>query len=175
MEALQQVQFMFDGVVSIESKSCSRKGAVMQEDAVLRTPEASQSVVAAACADNHCCALCCCRKGAVIEEDVVLKTPEDGRVAQLTTDSLVVRLNTLLYVEEQLPAMEKVVMDRCGSPAGTSGSSAPGAVLAVVCGLSSCQGTNDKGSGSCCVLHTGPIDFRPEYLAAGLPGKSVLC
>eukprot|EP00891_Asterochloris_glomerata_P005407 jgi/Astpho2/5407/Aster-07358 len=48
----------------------------------------------------------------MIEEDVVLKTPEDGRVAQLTTDSLVVRLNTLLYVEEQLPAMEKVVMDR---------------------------------------------------------------
>ena len=55
----------------------------------------------------------------MIEEDVVLKTPEDGRVAQLTTESLVVRLNTLLYVEEQLPAMEKVVMDRCGSSAGT--------------------------------------------------------
>ena len=122
---------------------------------VPNTLEASQLIVAAACADTHRCALCCCRKGAVIEEDVVLKTPEDGRVAQLTTDSLVVRLNTLLYVEEQLPAMEKVVMDRCGSPAGTSGSSAPGAVLAVVCSVSSCQGTKDAVSGACCVLHQG--------------------
>ena len=112
---------------------------MIEEDMVLTTLEASQSIAAAACADTYCYALACCRKGAVIEEDVVLKTPEDGRVAQLTTESLVVRLNTLLYVEEQLPAMEKVVMDRCGSPAGTSGSSASGAVLAAVCSSSSCQ------------------------------------
>ena len=41
-----------------------------------------------------------------------LRTPEDGRVAQLTTDVLVTRINSLLYIEENLPAMEKIVQDR---------------------------------------------------------------
>lgn len=41
-----------------------------------------------------------------------LRTPEDGRVAQLTTEVLVTRINSLLYIEENLPAMEKIVQDR---------------------------------------------------------------
>ena len=92
----------------------------------------------------------------MIEEDVVLKTPEDGRVAQLTTESLVVRLNTLLYVEEQLPAMEKVVMDRCGSPAGTSGSQCTRGCAGCSLQLEQLPAMQDEGSETCCVLHQGP-------------------
>ena len=54
-----------------------------------------------------------------------LRTPEDGRVAQLTTDVLVTRINSLLYIEENLPAMEKIVQDRSAAAVCSMCSSAP--------------------------------------------------
>ncbi len=52
------------------------------------------------------------RREAAASDEQQLRTPEDGRIAQLTTESLVTRINSLLYIEENLPAMEKIVQDR---------------------------------------------------------------
>ncbi len=53
-----------------------------------------------------------CRREAAASDEQQLRTPEDGRIAQLTTETLVTRINSLLYIEENLPAMEKIVQDR---------------------------------------------------------------
>ena len=56
---------------------------------------------------------CCCRgREAAASDEQQLRTPDDGRIASLTTVSLVTRINSLLYIEENLPAMEKIVQDR---------------------------------------------------------------
>ena len=52
------------------------------------------------------------RREAAASDEQQLRTPEDGRIAQLTTETLVTRINSLLYIEENLPAMEKIVQDR---------------------------------------------------------------
>ena len=57
--------------------------------------------------------LCLCRRGAA-DDDMgsSLKTPDDARIAQLTVEKLVVRLNSVLNLEENLPQMEKMVQER---------------------------------------------------------------
>ena len=52
------------------------------------------------------------RREAAASDEQQLRTPEDGRIAQLSTETLVTRINSLLYIEENLPAMEKIVQDR---------------------------------------------------------------
>lgn len=52
------------------------------------------------------------KREAAASDEQQLRTPEDGRIAQLTTETLVTRINSLLYIEENLPAMEKIVQDR---------------------------------------------------------------
>lgn len=54
-----------------------------------------------------------CRRGTA-DDDMgsSLKTPDDARIAQLTVEKLVVRLNSVLYLEENLPEMEKMVQER---------------------------------------------------------------
>ncbi|KAL3161403.1 hypothetical protein ABBQ32_010293 [Trebouxia sp. C0010 RCD-2024] len=49
---------------------------------------------------------------AAASDEQQLRTPDDGRIAALTTLTLVTRINSLLYIEENLPAMEKIVQDR---------------------------------------------------------------
>ena len=54
----------------------------------------------------------CFRRENGFSDEQQLRTPEDGRIAQLTSETLVTRINSLLYIEENLPAMEKIVQDR---------------------------------------------------------------
>ncbi len=61
---------------------------------------------------RKCIELLHCRREAAASDEQQLRTPEDGRIAQLTTETLVTRINSLLYIEENLPAMEKIVQDR---------------------------------------------------------------
>ena len=59
-----------------------------------------------------CVCLWCRGREAAASDEQQLRTPDDGRIAQLTTITLVTRINSLLYIEENLPAMEKIVQDR---------------------------------------------------------------
>lgn len=59
--------------------------------------------------------LACRSREAAASDEQQLRTPEDGRIAQLTTKGLVTRINSLLYIEENLPVMEKIVQDRSAS------------------------------------------------------------
>lgn len=52
------------------------------------------------------------KRESAASDEQQLRTPEDGRIAQLTSETLVTRVNSLLYIEENLPAMEKIVQDR---------------------------------------------------------------
>lgn len=54
----------------------------------------------------------CRGREAAASDEQQLRTPDDGRIAALTTLTLVTRINSLLYIEENLPAMEKIVQDR---------------------------------------------------------------
>ena len=56
-----------------------------------------------------------CRREAAASDEQQLRTPEDGRISHLTTQTLITRINSLLYIEENLPAMEKIVQARCAA------------------------------------------------------------